>query len=615
MDLDQLHFAHPLWLWLGGFIPLAAAAYFFFYRPQSDAARIEKHIDSHLLPYLLVSGANKKNSARKTLLLWSTVWLCLTMALAGPRWTYQEIETFSKDQSLVILLDLSESMNAADARPTRLVRAKQKIEDILAESKGVKVGLIAFAADPHMISPLTDDKDTVRHLLPSLTTNLVYVQGSRLSTAVDMASRMLNAEPGNNKSLLVISDGGFEDASAMTTVKNLAEKGVVIHAMGIGTVQGAPIQDHDGNVIKKNGVPLISKLEKEKLLEISRIGKGHYLEAHHADESEKVILEDLGKRAAAQLEMGKKSRIWDDRFYLLLFPILPLILWWYRRGYIFALVIFSLSLSSFELEASGEAYFKNADQRGLEALEKGDYQSATELFQDSYRKGVACYKAGNFAEAEKLFGQSSREEVAMSAAYNLGNALVQQQKLEEAITAYEEVLRKWPEHTNAKENLELVRKMLEQQKQESSQSESPEKNNNEENHNENEENTQSQKSDGSKGSQDNNKKENQNNSQDEKPEQPAEADQQDLQKEQDKSEQEKQEEVAENATASNEQSNAQKPEQPEKERKEAGVGKTQADIDADQWLNRVTNDPTKFMQNKFYLESKRNGTVEGIDPW
>ena len=73
---------------------------------------------------------------------------------------------------------------------------------------------------------------------------------------------------------------------------------------------------------------------------------------------------------------------------------------------------------------------------------------------------MSCYKAGKFAEAETYFKQSTRPDVASSAAYNLGNALVQQQKLKEAVTAYEDVLKQWPDHTKAKENLELVKKML-----------------------------------------------------------------------------------------------------------------------------------------------------------
>ena len=161
------------------------------------------------------------------------------------------METFSQDQSLVILLDLSESMNATDIKPSALVRAKQKIEDLLNLSKGVKIGLIAFAADPHMITPLTEDKETIRHLLPSLETDLVYIQGSRLSSALEWPLQCWRQNRAIIRLLLVISDGGFEDASAITTAKKLAEKGIVIHAMGIGTVEGAPLQDQKGMSSKK----------------------------------------------------------------------------------------------------------------------------------------------------------------------------------------------------------------------------------------------------------------------------------------------------------------------------------------------------------------------------
>ncbi len=224
MNLSLLHFAYPGCLWLIGAIPLVGLVYLFFYRTQTSEVQLEEFIDSHLLPYLLVNHSEKESSFWKSFFIWSFVWLCLTLALAGPRWSFREMEMFSKDQSLVVLLDLSDSMNTKDVKPSRLVRAKQKIEDPLNLSKGVKIGLIAFAADPHMITPITDDTETIRYLLPLLGADLVYIQGSKLSSALEMASKMLEAEPGNNKAILLMSDGGFEDASAITTAKLWVKK-------------------------------------------------------------------------------------------------------------------------------------------------------------------------------------------------------------------------------------------------------------------------------------------------------------------------------------------------------------------------------------------------------
>lgn len=625
MELSHLHFAHPLWLWGGLVIPLVWILFFLFYRAQRSLYQLEKFIDRHLLPYLLVNKSNKKKSFWKTLLIWSIVWGCLTLALAGPRWSFREMETFSRDQSLVILLDLSESMNATDIKPSRLARAKQKIEDLLHLSKGVKVGLIAFAADSHMITPITDDKETIRHLLPSLDTDLVYIQGSRLSPALNMASTMLEAEPGNNKALLIISDGGFEDASAITTAKKLAEKGIVIYTMGMGTSEGAPLRDHKGSIIKKNGGPLLSKIEKEKLNEISNVGNGRYLDMHYSNYEETLILSELEKRADTEMQFGKKSQLWDEHFYLLIFPALPFLLWWFKRGYIFVILFF---LPTFAIEATvTQDYFKNSEELGKESLEAGDYEAAIDAFQDPYRKGVAYYKAGKFAEAEEMFRQSSRPDVASHATYNLGNALVQQQKLKEAITAYEDVLKTWPDYTKAKDNLELVKTLLEQQQQENSNSENSDQQDQEQNQDDSKKQNQNDKKDSENSKDQQESQENQQqDQQDSKDKKQSQSNPQQQDKQNPEEKQEKQQDMKEQQAAQQEQEKAgadQQEEQKEekenpasqKEQQEAKTAKSQEDQDADLWLNQITNDPKTFLKNKFYIESKKNGTTEGIDPW
>jgi len=569
MDLKDFHFTHPLWLLGLLIIPAIFVLFFLFYRKEINSHQLEKFIDRHLLSALIIQQNHKKSSSLKTLILWSCAWAFLTFALAGPRWNYREIETFSRDQSLVILLDLSESMNAADIKPSRLVRAKQKIEDFINLASGVKMGLIAFAADPHMIAPVTDDKEMIRHLLPSLETDLVYVQGSKLSVALNMAASMLEAEPGSNKALLVISDGGFEDAGAITLAKKLSDEGLIIHAMGVGTLEGAPLKDANGNVIKRNGFPILSKLEQDKLKSLSQAGKGYYLEAHYSSLDENLVLQDLEKRSDLAVNLGSKNKLWDERFYLFLAPALLIVLFWFRRGYVFSILpIFLLPFAS--LGAS----FKNHAELGKEAFDLEDYETAISRFQDPYRKGVAYYKAGKFAEAEEMFKASKREEVALNAAYNLGNSLAQQQKFQEAIIAYEDVLEKWPECTKAKENLELIKSIM--QSQESSDSEKGDaKKEGEQNKSERSETGES----------DQEEKEQSNPLQ--KGEQPKDKQQKDVAKPSD----EKQEEQEQRQLVS------------------------QEEQDADLWLNRLSNDPKTFLKNKFYIESKKNAATRGVDPW
>jgi Ca-activated chloride channel family protein len=473
-------------------------------------------------------------------------------------------------------------------------------------SKGVKIGLIAFAADPHMLVPMTEDKETIRHLLPSIDTDLVYVQGSKLAPALEMADTMLESEPGNNKAIVVISDGGFEDASAIHTAKKLAEKGIILYAVGVGTLEGAPLKDRQGIVIKKNSSPILSKLEKERFSEISKIGQGRYFDASHSEQLA-LIFEDVVKQSDIQQEVHKTQRFWKERFYLFLLPVLPFFLWWYRRGYIFSFLPF-IFIPIYS-QASLSHYFYNVEQQACQAYENGDYTTAAQVSQDPYRKGVAYYRLGDYTAAEEMFRQSTRPEVASSAAYNLGNALAQQNKLHDAIAAYEEVLTKWPGHQQAKENLEWIKKRLEQQEQpqqENNQNRQEDSNQqkNEQNqpHDQKEENSQngdtgkdSEKSAAPADKENDNAQKQETSEMKESSQKPS--GQKDLPQKREEAQQQQEQRLSS-------QQDRDKP-----------MPRSQEDLDADLWLNQIKNDPQAFLKNKFYLESKKNGTKEDVDPW
>lgn len=605
MDLKLFHFAHISWVWALLFIPLVWGFFFLYVRKQQPLHQLEKFIDKHLIPHLLMPGSHQKQRLWTHLLVWSLVWGCLVLALAGPRWDLREISTFTRDQSLVIILDLSESMNAQDVPPSRLTRAKQKIEDLLsmAKEKGVKIGLVAFAADPHMIVPMTDDLATVHHLLPALDTSLVYTQGSKLTPALEMANTLLQNEPGTNKAIVVISDGGFEDGSAIRTAKALASKGITLYTIGVGSLEGAALKDHYGATIKKNGLTVLSKLEKEKFREISTVGNGRYFDADYSG-GEALIFEDLKQRSDIQEALHKTHRIWEERFYLLLLPILPFFLWWCRRGCLLA-VLFCL-LPQFA-EASVKSYFYNTEQQAQRAFEKGDFATASDDFQDPYRKGVSYYRMGNFKAAEEMFRQSKRPEVASSAAYNLANCLVKQNQLRKAITAYEDVLKTWPDHAQAKENLELVKKMLEEQQQQQQ--------NQDQNQPSQKEDQESQKEDQKKDPDQQDRQE-----QSEEPQDPPENQEQPPKEQEHDQEQDESKETPQNQEEEHDQEQKNEQDQEEQpqalqDREEQSQPRSQQDLDADLWLDQIKNDSKTFLKNKFYMESKKNGPKEEVDPW
>lgn len=602
----DFHFTHPFFLLVLLFLPCVWILYFLFYKQTLSFDRLQKFVDPHLLPYLISDKELKQQRSKwKTLLLWSLVWILGSIALAGPRWNEREVETFSKDQTLVILLDLSESMNATDIKPSRLLRAKQKIEDLLNEAKGIKIGLVAFAADPHMITPLTEDINAIKHFLPSLDSSLVYVQGSRLSPTFDMVMQMLKSEDGNNKAILLISDGGFEDlSSALATLKKNSEK-IPIYTLGVGTSQGAPLTDHSGNIIKKEGSPVISRLEKDNLKALSDVSLGSYFEATPLDHSEKVILKNLHDKAEAQALMGKKRKIFEEGFYLFLLPLIPIFLWWFKRGSLLSLMFVFVYPHS--LNADFTDYFKNSEQKGQKAFEQGDFEAAEHSFQDPYRKGVASYRKGNFAEAENYFRESTRQEVACSTIYNLGNSLAQQGKYPEAIEAYETLLKQWPNHERAKENIQLLKELLKEQNNTSQKNENSQK-----------ENDEQKKQDTGDSEKKNNESQDQKKNSEESREDQRKEDQQNRSQPQNNDTPEKKKEEPQQSPAKETQEQNQKNSQntAEKQAMERQEEKqSEKEQDAEMMLRHIDSDPKEFMKNKFILESKKKHTTEGSDPW
>ena len=177
------HFEQPVWL-LGLLIPVAVYLWLRFTSPRHDTERYRNYADSHLLPFLLGIREMVSGQMLSRFLRWAALWCVLIFAMAGPRWDYTDIHLFRPGNDLLVLMDISQSMNATDVTPTRLTRARQEISDILRENNNARIGLVAFATLAHVVAPLTEDTHSLNTLLPALTTDLTKLKGSRLTEAL-----------------------------------------------------------------------------------------------------------------------------------------------------------------------------------------------------------------------------------------------------------------------------------------------------------------------------------------------------------------------------------------------------------------------------------------------
>jgi len=331
IDLSAFHFAQPAWL-LALPVPGVFALARRWARRRGAYHRIEAYADPHLLPHLIRSSDPAQGS-RGVWWRWSLLWILGLLALAGPRWGYQDIAVTPPHTELVVVLDLSRSMDATDVRPSRLARARQEIQDLLDAASEWRVGLLAFASVPYLVVPLTEDTRTLTHLLPSVSTDLARWSGSRLAPALERAGGLLRGQrPGTRKAVLVISDGDFGGEGAHEQVVALAAEGIVVHTLGVGTRAGAEVPNGRGGVLRVGGdEPVRSALQPAVLESLAETGGGVYRQADFRGDDTAALQEALAADGITTTPGADTRRVWREEYGGLV-ALMLLLLWPWVRG-------------------------------------------------------------------------------------------------------------------------------------------------------------------------------------------------------------------------------------------------------------------------------------------
>jgi len=464
----EFHFIRPEWFY--ALIPLALLLWL-LWRQRLSSRSWQGVVEPRLLPHLLIGQSARQRPW--TLFAVALGGLLSVIAMAGPAWQKLEVPVFRQPSSLVVLLDLSRSMDAADIKPSRLQRAQMKLRDILAQQKEGDTALIVYAASPFVVSPLTSDAKTIASQLESLTTDLMPAQGSRPDRAIVMAQQLLQQSGAAHGGVLLISDGidGEELDDLKEAVKNLVKAGHRLSVLGVGSPEGAPIPAADGGFLKdRNGAIVLPRLDDAVLETLARQGNGSYHRISTDDSDFHAALAPF-KNTLAQLASkkaeGMNSDQWRDEGPWLLLPLLLLAALAFRRGYVLVFLLMVLPLPHPAYAFDWGSLWQNSDQRGQQAMQAGDTKQAAELFNDPEWRAAANYRAGNYQNA----AEDLKEIDSAEAYYNRGNALAKQGQLQEAVNAYEEALKRDPKSGDAKFNRDLVEELLKQQQQDQQQGE------------------------------------------------------------------------------------------------------------------------------------------------
>ena len=482
---------------------------------------------NEVMERLRVSANTLTLKARNALFF--LIGVLLVFALAGPVIKEGSVEVKAKSADIMIALDISDSMLAEDVYPNRLKLAKKKAIELLTFAPNERIGVIAFAKNSYLVSPLSFDHEAVKFLLSQLNTKSITEKGTNFLSMLEVVARSIKND--SKKYLLILSDGG--DAKDFSKeIAYAKENGISVFVLGIGTTKGAPIREPNGEFIKQNGKIIVTKLN-ENIASLATKTGGVYIQNVNSNEDIKAMLQEIEKHAEKKELKSEKIEKYIPLFY---YPIgLALILLLIATSSMSkrkklqmpgAFLLFALLFASQNQLHAGVLDFMKLDE-AKKAYEQKEYEKAASIYENYaadaqkpesyYNAANALYKAGKYKEAVQKYERAQFDDKSSRAKNfaNMGNAYAKMGKeedLKKAIKEYENSL-KIKEDKDTRENLEAVKKALQQMKKKKQQQKKKQNQKNQKNQ-KNNKNDKNKKDKNDQNKQDRNKNKSDKNKQD-----------------------------------------------------------------------------------------------------
>jgi len=437
---------------------------------------------------LRVSANRLTLKARNALFM--LIGILLVVALAGPIIKEGKIEIKAKSADIMVALDISDSMLATDVYPNRLKLAKEKALEFLRLSPNERIGVVAFAKNSYLVSPLSFDHDAVAFLLKNLDTNSITEQGTNLLSMLEVVDRSIKNQ--SRRYILLLSDGG-DDKDFSREIAYAKKHHITVFVLAVGTKKGAPIKLPNGEFIKQNGSIILTKLNSA-IAELATKTGGVYIQGVNSNKDVKAMIREIEAKAKKKEMKSEEIPKYIPLFYYPLGLALLLLLIATssisRRKKAEVASMFLLALMLFHVPTAKAGVLDFVDLKDAkEAYKHQNYEQSAKYF-DTYAKkshsGAAYYNAGNAFYKQKKYKKalqnykkatfSDKTERAKNFA-NMGNAharLGGEKELKSAIKAYENSL-KLHEDKAVRENLEAVKKALKKKKQQQKQNKNQKK--------------------------------------------------------------------------------------------------------------------------------------------
>jgi len=439
---------------------------------RQRAARLGRLISSNVWK-TVIPGHSPKRSRRRIILRLLAL-LCIGIALTRPQWGFKWEEIQQRGLDIIVVLDTSKSMLAADIKPNRLQQAQWAVRDFVRHIKGDRIGLIAFAGSSFLQCPVTVDYAAFTMMLDDLYAGIIPRGGTAIAQALETAADSFEENREADKVIILITDGEDHEGDPIKMVEDLKKENIRLYSIGVGTPEGELIPSSEGGYVKDNQGRVVKSTINEKLLEqLARETGGFYVRSAPGD----FGLDRIYKQGISNLQRDEQetrlAKVYEERFG-----------WFAAAALLFLLGEGLLRAPKAALLLLVLFWMPNADAASWKkAYKAGDYTNAFQALEETvqtfpnignYNRACVLYRQKDFQGSEKLFGevavQTEDKELKHKALYNRGTALLagtvsgqitnRLEAVSNAIDLFERATELDPEDLDTKQNLERALNLM-----------------------------------------------------------------------------------------------------------------------------------------------------------
>ena len=418
----MFRFEDPIYLWLLLLVPVLVLVALLGHRKRKK--QLKAFGDPELLKDLMPDVSAYRPWVKLGLAVFA--FALLVVMLARPQMGTKITHEKRNGIEAVIAIDVSNSMMAQDVVPSRLEKSKLLIENLVDHFTHDRIGLVVFAGDAFVQLPITTDYVSAKMFLQNIDPSLVATQGTDIAKAINLSMRSFSQQKDIGKAVIVITDGEDHEGGALEAAKAANDKGVRVFILGIGNTKGAPIPLQEGGYLTdRNGQTVLTALNETMCKEIAQAGKGTYIHVDNTNDAQEKLNDELAKLQRADTQAVIYSE-YGEQFQAVCIIVIILLI-----AEILILDIKNPKLRNIHL-------FGSKKPMAMLLLLIVPTLAFAQSDRHFIRTGNKLYRNQNYPKAEVEYRKAMSQNGSNAhAVYNLGNALMMQQKDSAAIVQLE----------------------------------------------------------------------------------------------------------------------------------------------------------------------------------